>query len=144
MNAPTSGTIKELLASEEDTVTVGQDLFVLEPGEVSESTLLCISTIVYLTSPIGSASPPKEEPKDEKPQEEKPKEPEPKETEKPTSPPPSESKPPPKKDAPKKEAPKPAAPKPSPPTAGSRNETRVSGFCHSFKPTRSHAGLRSR
>lgn len=35
VNAPTSGTITEHLASEEDTVTVGQDLFRLEPGEGS-------------------------------------------------------------------------------------------------------------
>lgn len=33
MNAPTSGKIVELLAQEEDTVTVGQDLFRIEPGE---------------------------------------------------------------------------------------------------------------
>ncbi|KAK2757836.1 2-oxoglutarate dehydrogenase complex E2 component [Arachnomyces sp. PD_36] len=33
VNAPESGTVKELLANEEDTVTVGQDLVRLEPGE---------------------------------------------------------------------------------------------------------------
>lgn len=33
MNAPTAGTITEHLAGEEDTVTVGQDLFRIEPGE---------------------------------------------------------------------------------------------------------------
>lgn len=33
VNAPQSGTIVETLANEEDTVTVGQDLFKLEPGE---------------------------------------------------------------------------------------------------------------
>ena len=33
VNAPVAGTITELLAGEEDTVTVGQDLFRLEPGE---------------------------------------------------------------------------------------------------------------
>lgn len=33
VNAPTSGTITETLANEEDTVTVGQDLFKMEPGE---------------------------------------------------------------------------------------------------------------
>ena len=38
VNAPTSGTIVKLLANEEDTVTVGQDLFVLEPGEVGGCT----------------------------------------------------------------------------------------------------------
>ncbi|KZT69171.1 dihydrolipoamide succinyltransferase [Daedalea quercina L-15889] len=35
VNAPVSGTITEHLANEEDTVSVGQDLFRLEPGEVS-------------------------------------------------------------------------------------------------------------
>ncbi|KAF5379169.1 hypothetical protein D9615_006007 [Tricholomella constricta] len=34
VNAPQSGKIVKLLANEEDTVTVGQDLFVIEPGEV--------------------------------------------------------------------------------------------------------------
>ncbi|UZJ56129.1 hypothetical protein CBS101457_005449 [Exobasidium rhododendri] len=33
VNAPQSGTITEILANEEDTVAVGQDLFKLEPGE---------------------------------------------------------------------------------------------------------------
>lgn len=33
MNAPKSGKIVELLAKEEDTVSVGQDLFRIEPGE---------------------------------------------------------------------------------------------------------------
>lgn len=33
VNAPTAGTITEHLAGEEDTVTVGQDLFRIEPGE---------------------------------------------------------------------------------------------------------------
>ena len=37
VNAPDSGTIKELLAKEEDTVTVGQDLVRLELGEASAS-----------------------------------------------------------------------------------------------------------
>ena len=32
VNAPVSGTIVELLANEEDTVTVGQDLFKIEAG----------------------------------------------------------------------------------------------------------------
>lgn len=36
VNAPKSGTITETLANEEDTVTVGQDLFKLEPGEQPE------------------------------------------------------------------------------------------------------------
>jgi hypothetical protein len=33
VNAPQAGKIVKLLANEEDTVTVGQDLFVLEPGD---------------------------------------------------------------------------------------------------------------
>lgn len=33
VNAPKAGTITELLAAEEDTVAVGQDLFRMEPGE---------------------------------------------------------------------------------------------------------------
>lgn len=38
VNAPKAGKITEHLASEEDTVTVGQDLFRIEPGEGGEST----------------------------------------------------------------------------------------------------------
>ncbi|KIM46964.1 hypothetical protein M413DRAFT_440522 [Hebeloma cylindrosporum] len=37
VNAPKSGTITKLFANEEDTVTVGQDLFELEPGSVTSS-----------------------------------------------------------------------------------------------------------
>lgn len=33
VNAPFAGKILELLAAEEDTVTVGQDLYVIEAGE---------------------------------------------------------------------------------------------------------------
>lgn len=39
VNAPKAGKITELLAEEESTVTVGQDLFKLEPGEGGESEL---------------------------------------------------------------------------------------------------------
>lgn len=37
VNAPTAGKLTEHLAAEEDTVTVGQDLFRIEPGEGGES-----------------------------------------------------------------------------------------------------------
>jgi 2-oxoglutarate dehydrogenase E2 component (dihydrolipoamide succinyltransferase) len=37
VNAPASGKITELLVNEEDTVTVGQDLFRFAPGEADES-----------------------------------------------------------------------------------------------------------
>ena len=43
VNAPKSGKITALLASEEDTVTVGQDLFKLEPGEGGAG--MCVGTI---------------------------------------------------------------------------------------------------
>ena len=38
VNAPKSGKIVKLLAAEEDTVSIGQDLFVIEPMEVGECT----------------------------------------------------------------------------------------------------------
>ncbi|KAG9019790.1 2-oxoglutarate dehydrogenase complex E2 component [Tulasnella sp. 427] len=113
VNAPKAGKIVELLFGEEDTVTVGSDLFKLEPGE-------------------GGASKAAEAPKEEsapKPKEEEPK-PEPKaETAKPE--PPKETKaapaPEPKKEE-KKPAPAPASAPPAAgakPPAGSRGETRV-------------------
>jgi len=37
VNAPKAGTIVELLAQEEQTVTVGQDLFKIEPGDRTSS-----------------------------------------------------------------------------------------------------------
>lgn len=37
MNAPKAGYITELLAEEEETVAVGQDLFKMEPGEATDS-----------------------------------------------------------------------------------------------------------
>jgi len=104
VNSPHSGTITELLVNEEDTVSVGQDLFRVEPGEVS-------------------SSPPPSEPKSNEEPKEQPKEAEPKTTAAPTPPPQS---------APVPKASKPApAPKPEPtkgksaPAAGARGETRV-------------------
>ncbi|CEQ40365.1 SPOSA6832_01973, partial [Sporobolomyces salmonicolor] len=110
VNAPKAGTLTELLANEEDTVAVGQDLFKLEPGE----------------APAGGAK--KEEPKEEKkdePKEEKKEEPK---KESADAAPKSEyRKPDSAQKAPK--APEPAkkeagasAPKPQ---AGARTETRV-------------------
>ncbi|KAG2119877.1 uncharacterized protein F5147DRAFT_123370 [Suillus discolor] len=40
VNAPTAGKIVELLAKEEDTVSVGQDLFIIAPGEGGASAAL--------------------------------------------------------------------------------------------------------
>ncbi len=41
VNAPKAGKITELLANEEDTVTVGQDLFKYEPGAAGECEKSC-------------------------------------------------------------------------------------------------------
>jgi len=129
VNAPKSGTITELLANEEDTVAVGQDLFKLEAGD----------------APEGGAAKKEEAPKEE--QKEEPKKEEPKKEEQPKK---EESSP--KKEeaevAPKSEyrkpdsnqkapkAPEPAkkegsAPKPQ---QGARTETRVRSFTpHSLR-----------
>jgi 2-oxoglutarate dehydrogenase E2 component (dihydrolipoamide succinyltransferase) len=90
VNAPAAGTIKELLANEEDTVTVGQDLVRLE---------------------LGGAPSKSSEPKEEKKEESKPepKKEEPKKEESKPEPKKEESKPEPKKEskpAPKKDEPK--------------------------------------
>ncbi|KAJ7598789.1 dihydrolipoamide succinyltransferase [Mycena floridula] len=104
VNAPMSGKIIEFLAKEDDTVTVGQDLFIIEPGEAGQA-----------------ASPPKEDStpasKAEEPQTPAPKEavaPKPKE----------EPKEEPKKQESKKSEKKDSKPAEQP-AAGSRNETRV-------------------
>lgn len=48
VNAPFSGKILELLAEEESTVTVGEDLFVLEAGEgEAGSSLLFFSFLCF-------------------------------------------------------------------------------------------------
>ncbi|KAG8931406.1 2-oxoglutarate dehydrogenase complex E2 component [Tulasnella sp. 418] len=111
VNAPKAGKIVELLFKEEDTVTVGADLFRIEPGEGGAS--------------AASESKPKEEPKPtEEPKQEVKKE-EPKQEE-----------PAPKKeDAPKRQEPvkeekkddksTPIVAGPTAQAAGSRNETRV-------------------
>jgi 2-oxoglutarate dehydrogenase E2 component (dihydrolipoamide succinyltransferase) len=84
VNAPAAGTIKEFLANEEDTVTVGQDLVRIELG-----------------GEPSAKSEPKEEKKEEKKEEPKP---EPKK---------EESKPEPKKEEPKPEPKKESKPAPS-------------------------------
>lgn len=116
VNAPRSGTIVKLLANEEDTVTVGQDLFVLEPGEVAASSP---------PPPEEEATPAAEAPKETAepavpqppPPSETTKKPETKEPVKP-----KEEKPVKKEEKKKEDKSKPAA---APRVAGSRNETRV-------------------
>jgi 2-oxoglutarate dehydrogenase E2 component (dihydrolipoamide succinyltransferase) len=124
VNAPEAGTIKEFLANEEDTVTVGQDLLRIETG----------------AAPEGGAKPEAKEAKGE-----------PKEETKKEAPPPekkseTESKPEPKKEETKQESkPAPAPPKESKPSKpepkkgsdaaaatsglGNREERRVSDIC---------------
>ncbi|KAI3605261.1 dihydrolipoamide succinyltransferase [Moniliophthora roreri] len=126
VNAPKSGVIKELLANEEDTVTVGQDLFVLEEGEASSE------SSAPKEESKGEKSDPAE-PKDQQVDKQLPKDPSPSEGEKKvaseqkkldtTSGPKKDSPEKPKSDKPKSE-PK-SESKPLAPVAGSRNETRV-------------------
>lgn len=120
VNSPTSGKIVKFLANEEDTVTVGQDLFVIEPGEAGE----------------GAAPPPKEEKEatdaaDQQADKKLPEPPTPSQDAKPTGGVPSEGAKEAKKEVAKgkdiekapKEEKKPSASSASVP--GSRNETRV-------------------
>ena len=114
VNAPTSGKIVKLLAAEEDTVTIGQDLFVIEPGEVQAGE--------------SAASPPKDEtePADQQVDKSLPKPPPPSESDKKSSgisqPPPQESKKEPKEKKSKQKEKETTAERP---VSGSRNETRV-------------------
>ncbi|KAG6836938.1 hypothetical protein H0H93_000828 [Arthromyces matolae] len=110
VNAPQSGKIIQILAAEEDTVTVGQDLVIIEPGEVDATA----------SNGAATESQPKDnaEPADQQVDKKLPEPPKPSEAE--TKP--LEEKEPPKKEAPKKE--KETAPTPRP-AVGSRGETRV-------------------
>ncbi|PPQ74696.1 hypothetical protein CVT24_003788 [Panaeolus cyanescens] len=118
VNAPQAGKIVKLLANEEDTVTVGQDLFVIEEGEFESSAPASeapakeespapaakteAAETPKQTSQPASPPPPQEQPKESK-KEDKPKKEE-------------------KKEKKKEEKSQPPAPRPVP---GSRNETRV-------------------
>lgn len=118
VNAPKSGTITELLAQEEDTVAVGQDLFKLEAGD----------------APAGGAAAPKQDEsaaKEEAPKKEEQPEKKEKKEEAEVAPKSEYRKPDSAEKAPK--APEPAkkesgssAPKPQ---QGARTETRVSRAC---------------
>jgi 2-oxoglutarate dehydrogenase E2 component (dihydrolipoamide succinyltransferase) len=114
VNAPASGKITELLANEEDTVMVGQDLFRFAPGEAGESSSAASS----------EAAPPQAEKDSGKPKAPK---------KEPSPPPASTPSPAPSSKTEAKETSKPAPspkheskPAPIPTSAGgSRNETRV-------------------
>ncbi|EXJ95547.1 dihydrolipoyllysine-residue succinyltransferase, E2 component [Capronia coronata CBS 617.96] len=125
VNAPEAGTIKELLVGEGDTVTVGQDIAKIEPGEgggggAKEAKQEPKEPASKDQPTSSDPEPKKEEPKEEKKEEAPP-------------PPPKEEKPAPpkeeKKPAPPKEQKKPAAEEPkgitSPFGPGTRNENRV-------------------
>ncbi|KAG7095421.1 hypothetical protein E1B28_006170 [Marasmius oreades] len=120
VNAPKPGVIKELLAKEEDSVTVGQDLFVLEEGEAPESSPTQEKATEEKPTEKGKGS-------EIKPTESKAETPLPK-------PAPSAGKPAEQKEQknteanPKRDTEKPKSKEPSQPpapTAGNRNETRV-------------------
>lgn len=113
VNAPEAGTIKKFLANEEDTVTVGQELLVIELGGAPEKD----------GSKEEASSEPKEAASKEQPTSSDP-EPSKKEESKPASAPPPEKKPEPKKESP---PPKQTEPKStSTPALGNREERRVS------------------
>ncbi|KAG2150908.1 hypothetical protein DEU56DRAFT_779031 [Suillus clintonianus] len=116
VNAPTAGKIVELLAKEEDTVSVGQDLFIIEPGEGGAS------------APPQEQKSDSEEPKDQQLDKTIPEPPAPSATDKQSGgiPPegPKESKKEVKQDS-KPKADKSKTPPPVPKAPGNRGETRV-------------------
>ncbi|KAK6193340.1 histone H2B [Pestalotiopsis sp. IQ-011] len=112
VNAPEAGTLKELFANEEDTVTVGQDIAKIEAGGAPPED-------------AGKASKEEEASTDAKPAEPKQEnKPEPKQESKPESRP-EPSKPAAPKPEPKKETSKQPAKETSGPVLGSREERRV-------------------
>lgn len=130
VNAPEAGTIKELLVSEGDTVTVGQEIAKMEPGsggsggakEAKEEPKAPASE----DKPTSSDPKPKEEPKKEEPKKEEPKKeaPPPKKEEKPS--PPKEEK---KTSAPSTGSKSESKGIDSPFGKGNRNEDRVRLSC---------------
>ncbi|KAM3422056.1 hypothetical protein BST61_g2432 [Cercospora zeina] len=120
VNAPVAGTIKEFLANEEDTVTVGQDLVRLELGGEPGKKKAPAKEEPKDAAPADQKTPPSQQGSTENAQSQQPKQeskPEPKK---------EESKPEPKKEskpAPKKEEPKKEQTESSP--YGSRSENRV-------------------
>jgi 2-oxoglutarate dehydrogenase E2 component (dihydrolipoamide succinyltransferase) len=117
VNAPTAGKIVELLAKEEDTVSVGQDLFVIQPGEGGAS-----------TAPEEQKTDP-EEPKDQQLEKTTPEPRAPSTAGKPSGGIPAEAPKESKKEVKKQDSSpkqdKSKAPPPAPKVAGNRGETRV-------------------
>ncbi|KAJ9611654.1 2-oxoglutarate dehydrogenase complex E2 component [Cladophialophora chaetospira] len=134
VNAPEAGTIKEFLVGEGDTVTVGQEIAKLEPGEgggggAKEASQESKEPASEDQPTSSDPEPKKDEPKKEEPKEEAP--PPPKKEEKPA--PPKEEKKPPPPPKEEKKAPPPKQEKKtdekagidSPFGKGSRNENKV-------------------
>ncbi|ORY15794.1 dihydrolipoyllysine-residue succinyltransferase component of 2-oxoglutarate dehydrogenase-like protein complex [Clohesyomyces aquaticus] len=128
VNAPEAGTIKELLANEEDTVTVGQELAKIEPGgsssggdqEASQSPKEPASKEQETASQPNGGQETQQKPQQEQPQ--------PPEQESKPEPPKQESKPappPPSKPEPRKESKPKDEPKKQESAPGSREERRV-------------------
>jgi 2-oxoglutarate dehydrogenase E2 component (dihydrolipoamide succinyltransferase) len=124
VNAPAAGTIKEFLANEEDTVTVGQDLVRIELGDAPADDGGKKEASSEPKEPASKEQTTSSDPVPQKKEDSKPSS-----EEKKSSPPPQES--------PKKEAPPPkkteskgdAKSSSSAPTLGSREERRVSFPC---------------
>ncbi|KIY02749.1 uncharacterized protein Z520_01214 [Fonsecaea multimorphosa CBS 102226] len=128
VNAPEAGTIKELLVSEGDTVTVGQEIAKLEPGEGGgggdkEAKQEPKEPASEEQPTSSDPEPKKEEPKKEEPKKEEPPPPPPKKEEKPAPPKEEKKSPPPKQE--KKPDESKATGIDSPFGKGTRNENRV-------------------
>ena len=129
VNAPQAGTIKEFLVSEGDTVTVGQEIAKMEPGEGGSGGTKDASAPAKEAASDEQATSSDPEPKKDEPKEETPPPPAPKKEDKPAppkkeekpAPPKAEKKPP----APPKEEKTPEPPKPATGGPGSRSENRV-------------------
>ncbi|KIJ61512.1 hypothetical protein HYDPIDRAFT_176919 [Hydnomerulius pinastri MD-312] len=127
VNAPVSGTIVELLAKEEDTVTVGQDLFRIEAGDAAATPKEQKTSEEPKELSESSKKTDSEEPKDQQVDKATPTPPAPSEADKRSGGIPSEGPKESKKELKKESKPaskddKPAA---APKAPGSRNETRV-------------------
>ncbi|KAK4139137.1 uncharacterized protein C8A04DRAFT_33402 [Dichotomopilus funicola] len=117
VNAPEAGVIKEFLANEEDTVTVGQDLVRIELGGQPSGDR------PSATESKDEKGAPKETPKEPEPTPEEAKSPEPKPQETSQAAPPAPSKQ--EAGVPKQRAPEPAKEVEPPATLGNREERRV-------------------
>ncbi|KAI1839652.1 hypothetical protein JX266_014137 [Neoarthrinium moseri] len=115
VNAPEAGTLKELLANEEDTVTVGQEIAKIEAGGAPAEAPKSESKEAPKEESASTEAKPAEPKEENKPEPKQESKPEPKQESKPA--------PAPKKDTPQKQPSQPA--KDAGPVLGSREERRV-------------------